>query len=433
MNHAGQRLLLLASKTGYQTRAFAEAARRLGVELVYATDRCHVLEDPWGDRALPLRFEDPDYSAQQIVDFARRNRLEGIVSLGDRPTPTAARAAAELRLSFHSPNAADVCANKYLSRERLSETGFDIPRFVRFAVDCDFAALVKRDANFPIPFPCVLKPLALSGSRGVIRANTPAEAIAAFERIRTMLRSPDVQVLREEALGFIQAEEYVDGEEVAVEGLMQNGRLHVLAIFDKPVPLTGPYFEETIYVTPSRLPQLAQQSITQTLERAIAALGLRHGPVHAELRLPSDGRIVILEIAARCIGGLCARALRFIGEAGEICGLEELIIRNALDEPTAGYVREPLASAVMMVPIPQGGIYQSVSGTEAALATPYIEEVHITAKQGQKLVPLPEGSSYLGFLFARAASPQQVVDALNAAHANLSFTIAPALPLVSMH
>ena len=424
-----RRLLILASKTGYQTRAFAEAARRLDLEVVYGTDRCHVLEDPWGDRALPLRFEDPEHSAQQIVDFARGATLAGIVSLGDRPTPTSARAAAALGLPSHPATAADVCANKYLSRQKLAIAGFDIPRFHRYELDCDFSRVVEDD--FPISFPCVLKPLALSGSRGVIRADTPAEAVAAFARIRAIRRAPDVQVLREEALGFIQAEGYVEGDEVAVEGLMEHGALRILAIFDKPTPLTGPYFEETIYVTPSRLSQSTQSAIAETLQRSAATLGLCHGPVHAELRVAPDGRLIILEIAARSIGGLCARALRFVNTDGVSCGLEELIIRNALGENTSAFARERQASGVMMVPIPQAGIYEDVAGVDAALATPHIEEVRVTAKPGHKLVPLPESSSYLGFIFARADSPEQVVAALETAHARLRFSIAPALPLVT--
>ena len=438
--HNGKRLLLLATKTGYQTRAFAEAARRLSVEVVYGTDRCHVLEDPWGDRALPLRFEDPEASSQQITEFARGTRLDAIIALGDRPTATAARAAAALGLPWHTAAAADICCNKYLSREQLRRAGIAVPRFCRFPLDFDFAALMRSQpaflAEFPVGFPCVLKPVALSGSRGVIRADTPAEAAAAFQRIRALLRAPDVQVLHEDALGFIQAEEYVDGIEVAVEGMVESGQLHVLAVFDKPDLLVGPYFEETIYVTPSRLGEDLQRQIVDVLKQAVSALRLSQGPVHAELRLaplPKSGSfcVVILEVAARCIGGLCARALRFTSaDSAQLCGLEELIIRAALGESVSALRRETQASGVMMIPIPSAGIYEDVAGMEAALALPGIDEIRITAKPGQKLVPLPEGASYLGFIFARSGSPEAVEAALRAAHQQLRFVIAPALPLV---
>src|SRR5579863_1462229 len=257
MNNSGnnanetKRLLILCTTTGYQTRAFVEAADKLGLRVVFGTDRCHVLEDPWQDGALPLRFEDPDNSARQIVEYARAARIDAIVSLGDCPTPTAARASRALDLPHHSPEAADICRDKYLSRERLRAAGLNVPEFARFSINSDpREILARRDDSFN--FPCVLKPLALSASRGVIRADTGEEFINAFEQIKGLLRSPEVQVMREGTSQFIQVESYVEGAEIAVEGLLDRGRLQVLAIFDKPDPLTGPYFEETIYVTPSR-------------------------------------------------------------------------------------------------------------------------------------------------------------------------------------
>ncbi len=417
----GRRLLLLCTTTGYQTRAFAEAAAGLGVEVVFGTDRCHVLEDPWGDGALALRFEDARRSAGVIVDYARANPLDGVVAVGDRPTPTAAWACQALGFLHNSPEAAEACRDKYQSRERLRAAGLRVPAFRRFLLDDDPRAIARE-----VEFPCVLKPLALSASRGVIRADTREEFVAAFERVRALLRSRDVQVLREETSNFIQVERFIPGREVALEGLLERGRLKVLALFDKPDPLDGPFFEETLYVTPSRLPVETQKEIVAAVGQACKALGLSHGPLHAELRLNREGPWV-LEVAARSIGGLCARALRF--EGGRT--LEELIIRQALGEDVSGSVREGAAAGVMMIPIAQAGIYESVEGVQAAEETPGVEEVVITAKAEQKLVPLPEGASYLGFIFARAATPELVESALRAAHAKMRFRIRTELPVIS--
>lgn len=467
-------LLILASKLGYQTRAFAEAAAELGLNVVYGTDRCHQLNDPWGDQALPLHFEDPEASAAQVIEFARRKPLAGIVALGDRPVPTAARACAALKLPFHSVASADTCRDKYKSRMVLREAGLSVPNFIRVPISQPLAVgrwplfdrpewpttEPRRPTAFP--FPWVLKPLSLSGSRGVIRANTISEARAAFERIRALLRSPEIGALRESSSGFIQIEQYVNGIEVAIEAIVESGELKLLAIFDKPDPLSGPYFEETIYVTPSRLPVEAQQQIEDALRCAVNALGLWHGPVHAEMRIELDaatGRarhLWIMEVAARCIGGLCAKSLRFserkagssehqfIGKrasqpasdpvlrsSAHPISLESLLIRLALGEPVAHFHREQQASGVMMIPIPSEGFYEDVAGVEAAEAVDQIESIEITAKAGQKFVPLPEGSSYLGFIFARAAQPQAVEEALRAAHSRLRFSIAPALPVLS--
>ena len=421
------RVLLLATTTGYQTQSYVEAAEKLGCEVVLGTDRCHVLEDPWRDAALPLRFEQADEAVTEIVEFARAKPLSAILAAGDRPTPTAARAAQALGLLSHPPEAADICRDKYRSRERLREAGLNVPEFTRFQVDADpREVLTVGDTEFP----CVLKPLALSASRGVIRANNSQEFVAAFERIRALLHSPDVGVLREDTSNFIQVETYIEGQEIAVEGIMERGRLRLLAIFDKPDPLEGPYFEETIYTTPSRLAGETQQQVVQALTRAVGALGLYHGPLHAELRINPAG-IWVLEIAARSIGGLCSKALRFrIPLVDENVSLEELLIRLALGMDVSRVFREDTASGVMMIPIPQAGFYQETQGIEQAWEIPGIEEVTITAKSQQKLVPLPEGSSYLGFIFARGHSPEFVEDALRRAHEKLQFVITPELPII---
>jgi biotin carboxylase len=254
----------------------------------------------------------------------------------------------------------------------------------------------------------VLKPLELSGSRGVIRANDAQEFARAYAFIRNIVDAPSVLV-----------EDFIAGHEYALEGIVTGGRLQVLALFDKPDPLDGPLFEETIYVT---VPE--QAAITETTQRAITALGLTHGPVHAEMRVNESG-VWMLEIAARPIGGLCSRVLRFAGGAS----LEEVILRHAIGESVNVKLAEG-AHAVMMIPIPRGGIYAGVSGVDEALAVRGVEDVVITAKQGQAMVPLPEGASYLGFIFARADSEEPAVQALRDAHACLQFDFARTLPVV---
>ncbi len=426
---AAKRLLLLCTTTGYQTRSFVEAAGKMGLTVVFGTDRCHVLEDPWRDSALALRFENSQDSARQVIEYARSNPLDGIIALGDRPTPTAARASQALKLPYHPPEAADACRDKYRSRERLRAAGLNVPTFTRFSLDTDPRELVGGGAP-PVGFPCVLKPLALSASRGVIRADDPEQFVGAFERIKALLGTPEVRVLREETSDFIQAEAYVEGDEIAVEGLIDRGRLKVLAIFDKPDPLVGPFFEETIYVTPSRLNRETQARIVETLARAARALGLYHGPLHAELRINSNG-LWVLEVAARSIGGLCSRALRFTSpDLAHDLSLEELLIRLALGEDVQKIRREEAASGVMMIPIPEAGIFQEIQGLDQARETPGVEDIRITVRPSEKLVPLPEGSSYLGFIFARGPSPDFVEQALRGAHQKLRVVLTPALPVV---
>lgn len=415
------RLLLLSNTTGYQANAFREAAERIGADITLATDRCHVLEDPWHDAAIPVRFQEPQESAQTIAAHAFGTPFDGMVAIGDAPTLTAAFAAQELKLRYHPTHAVEACHNKWVARERWKAAGLIVPWFRRVPSDDD----PRRGAE-GVSFPCVLKPLGLSASRGVIRANDESQFIAAFERIRRLLEEADIQLHRDEATSWIQIESYIAGEEFALEGLVTKGRLKTLAIFDKPDPLVGPYFEETIYVTPSRLPYSLQTVIESTTQQAITALGLTNGPIHAEMRVNETG-VWMLEIAARPIGGLCARALRF---GPERMPLEELIVRHAFGEDVGNTAREDLAAGVMMIPIPEAGFYEGVGGVLEAEQVEGIEAVEITAKLRQKLVPLPEGASYLGFIFARGDSPEFVERALREAHSKLKFEISADLPVV---
>ncbi len=414
------RVLLFSNTTGYQANAFKEAAERMGISIALATDRCHVLEDPWQDGAIPMRFEEPQDSAQKIADFAKRHPIDGIVAIGDAPTMTAAFAAERLGLPYHPPHAVDACRNKWIARERFKAAGLAVPWYRRFPTD--YAASM---AAGEVPFPCVLKPLGLSASRGVIRTNDKQEFVASFDRITKLLEAAAIRISRLDSTQWIQVESYIPGQEFALEGLVTDGQLKTLALFDKPDPLEGPFFEETIYVTPSLLPVCDQQAILACAQSAITALGLQHGPVHAEFRFNEQGAWV-LEVAARPIGGLCAKALRF----GDSMPLEELIVRHALGENIAGIKREGCASGVMMIPIPSAGVYEGVENVEAAEKVEGIESVEITAKLQQKLIPLPEGASYLGFIFARGSSPEFVENALRKAHAKLRFQISAELKVV---
>jgi hypothetical protein len=426
-----RRVLLLATTIGYQTRAFGEAAARLGAELVFATDRCHLIEDPWQDHAIPIRFFDEDASVAAILESAAVRPIDGLIVVGDRPTVIGARVAEALGLPWHPPSAVIAAGHKQLTRERLRAAGLPVPWWVEIA-------LKSQGSTTPLSYPCVIKPVALSGSRGVMRADTPAEYDAVLARLRALMAQPEVRAERNEAHATALVEGFIPGREFAIEGLMQHGTLHVLAIFDKPDPLDGPFFEETIYLTPSSVTAEVQRAIVDGVTRAAAALGLHHGPIHAECRVNADG-VFVLEVAARPIGGLCAGALRFqstiqstiesaIRNPQSAISLEELLLRHALGESVA-CEREASASGVMMIPIPRRGMLRGVAGIDEARAVAGIEEVHITAKPDQLMVPLPEGASYLGFIFARASRADAVEQALRAAHACLVFTIDPELTL----
>jgi biotin carboxylase len=419
------RILLFATTTGYQTRAFGEAAERLGVELVFATDRCEQIDDPWQDGAIPIRFHEEDRSVAAVVAAARARPVDGLLVVGDRPTLIAARVAQALGLPGHPPEGAAAARHKLKTRERLRDAALPAPWFRPASVGDDARGLAAA-----VSFPCVVKPVALSGSRGVMRADDPDRFVAAVERLRALLRLPDIRAERNAAHDVMIIEGFIPGREYAVEGLLHHGSLQPLAIFDKPDPLDGPFFEETIYLTPSSASDTVQGAIVDGVGRAAAALGLHHGPIHAECRV-NDAGVFVLEVAARPIGGLCARALRFDRPGtSETCSLEELLLRHALGESPDGWRRERAASGVMMIPIPRRGVLRGVDGVDGvdgALQVPFVSDVRITAKMDQLLVPLPEGASYLGFIFARAADADATIAerALRDAHARLVFRVDP--------
>jgi len=418
------RVLILSTTTGYQLRSFGDAAERIGIDLIFATDRCQQLDDPWRDAAVPVRFHEANGSLLAILNAARERPLDGVIAVGDRPAVLAARAARSLGLRGNSPDSVLASVNKKIARVRFAAAGLPVPWFFEAPPE----QAVASDPR--VRYPCVIKPLGLSGSRGVMRADSPDDLRVAIARLKKLLSRVDVRALRNGLEDTMLVEGFIEGREFALEGALRDGVLRTFAIFDKPEPLDGPFFEETIYVTPSDLPRERQHAMAAEVQRAARALGLTDGPVHAECRVGA-AETFVLEIAARPIGGLCSRVLRFSrhGERG-LVPLEEVLLRHAIGEDVDEFVRERSAAGVMMIPIPRRGMLRRVDGIDDARATPNVEEIHITAKTDQLLEPLPEGASYLGFIFARAVQRAGVLAALNEAHEKLRFDIAAPLPIL---
>ena len=406
------RVLLLLPTTTYRAADFLAAAKSLGAEVTVATDEASALERVAPEGLVTFDFHDPEGAARRAMALSVRTPFDAVVGVDDDTEVAAAEIASALGLAHNGRPAAAAARHKPTMRARLEAAGVPAPRFNLFSRDQD-----PVGPALAVSYPCVLKPTFLAASRGVIRANDPEEFVAAWKRIGRILDDPEVARRGGSAAGEILVEDFVPGREAALEGLLTRGELRVLAIFDKPDPLDGPFFEETIYVTPSRLPEAVQAEIAAAAAGACAALGLTEGPVHVELRAGADG-VSVIEAAARSIGGLCSRTLRF----GTGLTLEELILRHALGLP-AGAARESAAAGVMMIPIPRAGILSRVKGLEAAAAVAGIVEATITIRPGQRLVPLPEGWRYLGFLFSRAGTPEEAERALREAHAKLEFGI----------
>ena len=408
------RLLLLLPTTTYRAEAFLEAARKLKLDVTVGSEQAGPVTGKPPHDLLALDFRDPDKAVRAVVEFAETYPIHAVIGVDDNTTVLASVLAAALGLPHSSVQSVSAARNKHHMRERLRTHAVPVPRYALFSLEDDPESLTDT-----IRFPCVVKPLILSASCGVIRADDGAAFVAAFRRVAALLMRLGLTTT-DEAARHILVEDFVPGHEVALEGLLTNGELRVLALFDKPDPLEGPFFEETLYVTPSRLPAGTQADIASCAAKAANALGLREGPIHGELRVNDDG-VWVIEVAARSIGGRCSQTLRFAA----CMSLEELILRHALrmDLPPLDSEREP--AGVMMLPIPRAGILQAVHGEAEAMKVPGIEELAITAQLGQELVPLPEGTRYLGFLIARGDTAEAVEAALREAHRKLEFVITP--------
>jgi biotin carboxylase len=414
-NEEKKRIILLMSPATYRGGAFLSAAKRLNLEVVVGIDLPETLAEYW-HVPLGVDFAAPEASVKTIVEYAREYPITAILSVDDAASELAALASETLGLAHNSPKAAEAARDKLLMRSLMSKGGAPCPIFRPFSLSADPAWIAKR-----VSYPCVVKPLRLSGSRGVIRANNPDEFVTAFSRTRRLLLSEGFS--KHDSL---LVEDFIPGFEVALEGLLAHGQLKVLALFDKPDPLDGPFFEETIYITPSRLPTEMQEEIARCVTLAAASLELREGPVHAELRVNAHGPWM-LEIAGRSIGGHCSSILEF---GAGMC-LEELILRQAIGDEITAVERDGHAAGVMMIPIPSAGMLKAVYGVEEARAIHLITGVDITAKLHHPLVPLPEGASYLGFIFARGNSPTEVEEAIRRANSFLKFDIRREIPILN--
>jgi biotin carboxylase len=387
------------------------AADKLGLDVVVASDVDQPLADMYPGRWLTLPYHDIERGAQAVARYSDRFPLDAVVAVDDPGTILAAHASAELQLTGNSPESVIGTRDKSSLRRALEAHGVRSPWWRVYRFD-------EESPATELAYPVVVKPLGLNGSRGVIRANDSTSFQQAVDRLQRLLGTKSASLECGDLTDRYLVEGYIPGVEVALEGLLRDGELHTLAVFDKPDPLDGPYFEETIYVTPSRLPEEQVEEVVETARQSAEALGLRDGPLHAELRLNEEGAWPV-DVAARTIGGLCARTLRF----GAGMSLEEIVLRHAIDAPLDTLNRESSAAGVMMMPIAGRGRIKAIVGLEEASAVPLIEDIEMEARVGDMLVPLPEGTDYPGFIFSRGEDPAEVESALREAWSKIKFVL----------
>jgi biotin carboxylase len=359
---------------------------------------------------ITVDFADPDAALESMIAALDGFSVACVLATDDSCAELASRLAQHCGLRHNKPESAALTQRKDLGREALTRAGCNTPDYRVIEISA------AQETAPAITFPVVVKPLGLSASRGVIRADDETAFIAACRRIDALLATAGIEGF---ARHHLLVESYIDGAEFAVEGFIVDGRFELLTIFDKPEPLDGPFFEETYYLTPSRLDREQQRILVDEVARCCIAYGLEQGPVHAEARMSAEGP-VLLELAARTIGGQCGRLIEFSLQQK----LEEIVIRGmcglALESAS-----KPDAAGVLMIPITESGILQRVEGMTEALRTEFVEDIEIHINPGYELVPLPEGASYLGFIFAQAPDFDRTYAALKRAHGKLKFVTRP--------
>ena len=409
-----KRVLLVLPSSTYRTHAFVSAALDLDVELVIASDQRQAMSDLVPGNTLYFDFRDADNIREATRQFSAGNPFDAVLGVDDISSWVAAVAAETQPIVHNPPQALAAARNKRLMRQELATAGLNCPAVLPLSSKADPHKIAAE-----VQFPCVLKPSFLSASRGVTRANNVQDFVEAFQLLTALLDLPDVARKRLPGdADEILVEDYIPGQEIALEGILSNGELKTLAIFDKPDPLEGPHFIETIYVTPSRLPAYVQREAIHAAHQAALAVGLINGPIHAEIRINEQGAWVV-EIAGRSIGGLCSQVLRFDDELS----LEGLIIQQALGKDISAIQRERQAAAVMMMPVLKNGILSRVRGLEAAKALPAIEDILITIPGNQEIIAMPKGGRYLGFIFARAPLPEEAERAIRQAFSLLEIEV----------
>lgn len=408
------RVLVIAPHGSYRTASYIQAANKLNIDVLIASQGKHSIVSDYV-QGLHIDFQNEEHAIKTVLSEAKNRSFAGIIGTDDATIELAARIAEKLNLPHNAPDAVKVAQRKDLSRLKLLDSRLNLPKFNLLTTQL---ALSEQEIN--VTYPAVVKPVALSASRGVIRVNDEQELAQAVARIKTMLANEQhIEACVRETLLL---EEFIPGKEVAIEAMLHNGELEILTIFDKPDPLNGPYFEETYYVTPTSFSVKTQQAIKQTVTTACAAYGLTEGPVHAECRINEQG-VWLIEVAARTIGGMCGRLLSL----GTGYSLEELVLLHAMGERTEvkSLNENEKGLGVLMIPIPKAGVLKRVEGLLEAQRIPFVTEVSIEVRDGYELIPLPEGSSYLGFIFSQAPTVGEAEQALRSAHDCLNIVIAP--------
>ncbi len=402
------RLLLLVPTSTYRAEAFIRAAQRLPIDLSIASETPNSLSHLHPVDLPTFDFSRPADAAARALALARAHPVHAVVAVDDQATLAGAVIAEALDLPHNRPDAVRAAINKAIARDHMRAAGIAQPDY--WVVPFDGAAGAARE----IAYPAVIKPLAMAASRGVIRVDSAAQFVDAFARVAALVDASSSR-MDDNARGHLLVEAYVPGWEVAVEGIMAKGRVHIFAVFDKPDPLEGPYFPETMYVTPSRLPATTLARVVRLTEDAVRAVGLTQGPFHVEIRGDAE-RVVPIEVHARSIGGLCSRVVRFADGRS----LEDVILADALGLLGEVPALEARAAGVWMMQSPRRGRFQAMRGVPSALDVAGVEEVIVAARPGQEMEPLPEGFLYTGFIFARAATPDAVENALRNAFSRLS-------------
>lgn len=409
-------LLLIAPAKSYRISPYLKAALALNLKTLIVSNSRYSLVSEIA-QGVTVDFNNQKQAEGIIFESIRGLDIKCVLATDDSCVSLSNQIAKKLNLAHNQSSATLLTQRKDLARKAAQIFGCNTPNYQVLELQHfkQYSSLV----NYPV----VVKPLSLSASKGVIRANNEHQFAAACKTIEVILDRSNVFGYER---NHILVEGYLDGPEFAIDGILINGSFHLLAIFDKPEPLIGPYFEETYYLTPSQLAHVEQLALIEEVSRCCEAYGLTQGPIHAEARITENG-IFLIELAARTIGGQCGQLIEFSLQQK----LEEIVIQGLCGEKP-NLPKSRLCAGVLMIPVKKSGILKRVEGLTAAMQINFVVDIEIHIQVGYALIPLPEGSSYLGFIFAQAPTFEETFDALKKAHQMLNFVTHPIWKLSPM-
>ena len=380
-----KKLLLVIPENSYKSNDFVVAAEKLGIDFLIITDSEQV-SSKFSDTVIINKFD----AELNKNNLKKLKDVTHVLPVDHSALKFSGYLVDLLEVKGNKLESINLSMNKYESRKIFNSLlDIKVNNEIIKNID-DVNTFINKNGT------SVLKPIYGTASKSVLKINNVEKNKEQIEKLMQDCFDQDLVI-----------EEYIDGKEYALEGTIINSELKKIVIFDKPVEYKHPYFEESIYITPSELSSEAEKRVVSIVDKACKKIGLEDGPVHVEFKI-NENQIFIIEINPRMIGGLCSRCLSF----GLFkVSLEEIILHAFMNNELKNIELLNNYVGVLMIPTPKSGKFISINKEELE-KIPNISNVEITVPEGSDLLEPPYGDKYLGFAFSQGIDKKTVNESL---------------------